>query len=97
MGLRLTKEQAQDLLDCQSNPELGLTVEHDEHIEDRRWVSVHLLVVKDDLFGRYWAAIYEQGLTENQDTWPFENVEEVQFIEVEKVPVTTYEYRPVKS
>lgn len=74
--------------------DLGLAVEADTHIEDRRWVSVHELVIRD-ADGRYWMTYYEQGLTEYQDTRPFEDDTEVEFREVEKVPVTTYEYRRI--
>ena len=72
----------------------GLSVESDEQIDTSRWSSIHLLVVKD-ADGKFWAATYEKGLTEYQDHVPFEDEDEVTFYEVEKVPVTTYEYRKV--
>jgi hypothetical protein len=49
-----------------------------------------------DRDGRLWAVPYQRGLTESQDSRPFEDQAEVSFTEVEKVPVTSYEYRPVK-
>jgi hypothetical protein len=92
--LTLTQEQAQGLAWDEADPEWGLTVESNEQIDAKRWMSVHRLIVKDK-DGRLWSADYEQGLTENQDGKPFEYDDEVTFAEVEKVPVTTYEYRPV--
>lgn len=74
----------------------GLTVELDEQTGTSRWVSLHRIVVKDR-DGKFWAATYKRGLTENQDIDAFEDETEVTFYEVEKVPVTTYEYRPVKA
>jgi hypothetical protein len=90
--VKLTGDQARELLCCRDLPDLGLTIEADEHIGERRWVSEHFLVVKDR-DGKLWAATYDRGLTEYQDTEPFEDEAEVGFYEVEKVPVTTYIYR----
>jgi len=96
--VKLTREQAAELSygvpGHWDDAELGLTVESNEQIDSRRWVSVHLLVVKDR-DGKFWAATYERGLTEYQDIDPFEDESEVTFYEVEKVPVTTYEYRKI--
>ena len=92
--LKLTGEQARDLVYDEADPELGLTVELDEQVASRRWVSVHRLIVRGE-DGRLWAANYERGLTEYQDSKPFEDQAGVKFAEVEKVPVTTYEYRLV--
>ncbi len=92
--MKLTKQQAQDLVYSGSCSDLNLEVEADERIEDRRWVSLHALVVKDAV-GKFWETTYERGLTEYQDIAPFEDESEVIFWEVEKVPVTTYEYHKV--
>ena len=85
----LTKLQAQRL--AYGEPVTRLEVEADEQVSTRRWVSVHQLVVRDEE-GRFWAATYERGLTENQDTEPFEDDDDVEFHEVRKVPVTSYRY-----
>lgn len=92
----LAPEVARELTYIDRDDELGLTVVAREHIEDRRWVSRNRLVVQDRE-GKFWAAFYEQGLTEMQETQPFEYHAGVEFHEVEKVPVTTYEYRRVKT
>lgn len=92
----LTGEQARELVSGEADPELGLEVEAKIQTGTRRWVSTHRLIVRDR-DGRLWSSAYEQGLTEYQDTRPFEDLVEVAFGEVEKVPVTTYEYRPVGS
>ena len=95
MTLKLTGEQARDLAYGEADPEWGLEVEANEQIDSNRWSSIHQLVVRDKN-GKFWAATYRKGLTENQDESPFEYDGEVEFREVEKVPVTTYEYRPVQ-
>ena len=90
--MKLTREQAYNLTFFDHDPELGLTVEARVRTGERRWVSEHLLVVKDS-DGKLWAASYEQGLTEYQDIEPFEYMEFVHFTQVAKIPVTTYEYK----
>ena len=90
--MKLTPEQARELLYSREDPDLGLTVEADEYVTSNRWSSHHALIVKDQ-DGRLWETTYSQGLTERQDEIPFEYDPEVEFHEVEKVPVTTYEYR----
>ena len=92
--MKLTGEQARDLAYEEADPEWGLEVESNEQIDSNRWSSIHRLVVRDK-DGKLWAATYSQGLTENQDESPFEYNNEVEFTAVEKVPVTTYEYRPL--
>ena len=99
--LILTGEQARELVYDEADPALGLEVETRVQTGTRRWVSTHRLIVRDR-DGRLWSTSYEKGLTESQDTRPFEDpsgaggpMGAVTFTEVEKVPVTSYEYRPV--
>ena len=94
--LKLTGEQARDLVYDEADPALGLEVEFNEQTGSGRWMSHHRLIVKDK-DGRFWAVPYQQGLTESQDSKPFEDQAEVEFREVEKVPVTSYEYRPLRT
>lgn len=90
--MKLTRDQAMGFLYSQTSPDcLGFERESNEQIDSRRWVSVHLLVLKGQ-DGKFWATTYEQGLTESQDIQPFEDETEVEFYEVYKVPVTTCEY-----
>ena len=93
--LTLTGEESRDLVYSEADPVLGLEVEANEQIDTNRWSSIHRLVVKDK-DGKLWAATYSKGLTEYQDERPFEDQAEVTFREVEKVPITTHEYRPVQ-
>jgi hypothetical protein len=94
--LKMSAEDARELTYGGDFSAEGLTVESDEQTGTSRWESIHLLVVKDR-DGRLWAATYRQGLTEYQDSRAFgdDDDREVQFYEVEKVPVTTYEYRRI--
>ena len=95
MTLKMSGEDARDLTYGAGLAAKGLTAESDEQIDTSRWESIHQIVVKDQS-GRFWAATYRRGLTEYQDSRPFEDETEVEFREVEKVPVTRYEYRPVQ-
>ena len=94
MTLKLTGEQARALAYGEQDPEWGLDVESNEQTGTNRWSSIHELIVRDK-DGKFWAATYSKGLTENQDESPFEYDDEVTFTEVEKVPVITYEYPPL--
>ena len=93
--LKLTREQAQGLVWDEADPEWDLEVELNEQVDTSRWESIHHRLVVKDKDGKFWAARYRKGLTEYQDSRPFEDLDEVEFREVEKVPVITYEYRPV--
>lgn len=93
--MKLTRNQALDLLwdgECTELP--GYAREATSQTGSGRWCSYHELVIRDP-DGRLWAASYEQGLTESQDCSPFDDIGEagVECWEVEKVPVTIYEYR----
>jgi hypothetical protein len=94
--LRMSAEDARELAYGGDFSPEGLTVESDEQTGTSRWESIHLLVVKDR-DGKFWAVSYRQGLTEHQDSRPFGDADDVvvTFYEVEKVPVTTYEYRKI--
>lgn len=64
--------------------------------EQRRWSSIHELVLKT-ADGRLWRAFYSQGLTESQCEDPFEYEGEfIDFELVERVTVEHYDYRGVK-
>jgi hypothetical protein len=63
-----------------------------------RWESYHLLVVKDE-DGKLWGAEYSSGLTENQGTGPFDDLDdsdEIEFKPVEAKEVTTVTYEFAK-
>lgn len=63
--------------------------------EERRWTSIHELVLKT-ADGRLWATGYERGLTECQDIGPFEDEgPEIPFEEVRRKVVETYAYEVV--
>lgn len=94
MYLTLDADEARELAYGMTNDDRNLTIEANEYMESGRWMSVHRLVLKDTE-GRLWSATYRQGLTEMQDSGPFENEAAVRFQEVEKVPVVTYEYRVI--
>jgi hypothetical protein len=64
--------------------------------ENKRWTSVHELVLKT-AEGLLWRAYYEQGLTESQCEEPFEwDGDFVDFKLVERKTVEHYEYRRVE-
>ena len=91
--MKLSRDQALDLLYYGESEELpGYAREATVQTGSGRWCSYHQLIIRDG-HGTFWAADYDLGLTENQDVDEFDDAEEIEFAEVEKVPVTTYEYR----
>lgn len=94
--LKMSAQDARELAYGGDFTAEGLTVEADEQTGTTRWGIIHQLVVRDR-DGRLWMTTYETGATEMQDYGPFEDVSEVTFDEVEKIPVTTYEYRKIGS
>jgi hypothetical protein len=95
--VKLSSEIAREFIYSKMSP--GAPGYEREAVTDEgsgRWMSHHALVLKDSE-GRYWSAGFSQGLTEMQDSYPFEyDGDEIEFVQVEKVPVITYEYREVK-
>lgn len=71
----------------------GWTVVSNEEIDHARWESIHTLVIRNE-DGEHFAADYRQGLTESQDTKPWEYDKTVTFKQVfpktETVEVTSY-------
>ena len=95
--MKLTRDQALDLLYYGESGELpGYAREATVQTGTSRWCSHHQLVIRDE-HGNLWAADYALGLTEYQDVDEFDGEEEISFTEVEKVPVTTYEYRRINA
>lgn len=76
----------------------GMAVVLNEQVGSRRWVSEHHLVIStgngDDI--RYWGAGYDQGLTENQETRPFDDVDMVDFYPQVRREVVRYVYEDAK-
>ena len=59
----------------------GWTVVAIEYVESRRWQSVHRLVIHNEA-GEHFASTFRQGLTEEQETQPFEDETTVIFAPV---------------
>ena len=91
--MELSRELALQLVYDFNNGEFQYKLEKIDDIPGdlSRWTQHHQLIVKDK-DGKYWAADYEVGLTEYQDTEPWEYENTVKFYEVERVPVETFEY-----
>ncbi|WP_405620300.1 hypothetical protein [Streptomyces sp. NBC_00076] len=69
---------------------------HREQVDSKRWASVHELVFRAPDDGKAWRVYYERGLTEHQDDhdpWDYDRTVEAD--EVERVEVTTTEWRKV--
>jgi hypothetical protein len=70
----------------------GYEVVENRHTGERRWVSEHELVIRTG--GNLYRAYYELGLTEYQDTRPFEDDGPlITFNEVTRVAVEHFEYK----
>lgn len=80
------------------NPsEYGITevVENRATGNQRRWVEEYELIIRTK-DGALWAASYDVGLTEMQETTAFEyDGAEIEFVQVKPVPVSHLEYHRV--
>jgi hypothetical protein len=81
------------------NPGVHYKVLKKEQIDTRRWVSSHELVFQVTENGNtsLWSTTYERGLTEHQDTYPWDDEDEVTAQEVRAVEktITVTEYELV--
>lgn len=59
----------------------GYTVVANEHIDTRRWESVHRLVIRNER-GEHFMDTYRRGLTEYQDNGPYEGERQATFTPV---------------
>jgi hypothetical protein len=66
----------------------------DTIIDTTRWSIIHEIVFEHE--GKFYAAGYSIGATEIQDEGPWENEDEVECVEVEKVEVLVNKWVPVK-
>lgn len=93
MGLILPKSLAEEILF--SGPglitDIYLYVD-DIRVDSDRWMEHRQLVISDPT-GNLFAADYEIGLTEYQDTPIWYGLKEIEFYPVSRHPITVYEYR----
>lgn len=61
----------------------GWTVVANEWVENQRWESVHRLVIRNEA-GEHFADTYSRGLTESQDTGPYEYAKTATFQPVQR-------------
>jgi hypothetical protein len=99
--ITLSREQAQEMawLD-RGDTAGGYVIAENRQVEERRWVSVHELVIRQVSTGSFYRAFYERGLTEYQDTEPFDkwsHPDGVTFTRVTQKPVTAYVYEDVAA
>ena len=76
----------------------GWTVAANERVSASRWVSRHRLVIHDGE-GNHYAADYRQGLSETQETRPWEDDDTVTFHRVERRTrmVEVVDYLPARQ
>ena len=94
MPLTMSARDARKLVYGGDFSDMGLEVVSNEQIGSSRWESIHEVVVRDSE-SNFWMTGYRQGLTEYQDSRPFEDDSEVTFLQVEPVQVTVTQYRPL--
>jgi hypothetical protein len=92
MKLLINKELANNLrwADPKIDVEGYIKIE-DNWIEDRRWVQARELIIRDSEM-KYWRSCYEIGLTEYQDTEPWEDSDKAEFRQVVQRAVVTFVY-----
>ena len=81
--IALPAEDARGLLDFEPGQEAfdGWTIAADEHLGEGRWTERRRLVIRNG-DGQHYAARYERGLTEQQETYPWEGDKPVTFTPV---------------
>jgi len=89
MAIKLTKEQALNILDDDSCHVL------DEQAGRRRWSEDRHLIFRHE--GKLLGFHYSRGLTEQQDEGPFEYVDEVEAHEYEEYERKVTSYRRVQE
>ena len=88
--LKLTREQACDILNDLQDPE-GFTVVHDRIIGKTRWSIKYEIVIKRNSDGKYFKDSYRVGATESQDESAWEHTDP-NFTEVFPVEKTYIDY-----
>lgn len=95
--ITLGREEAREMLWLDLGTVVGgYEVTENRQVEERRWVSVHEFVIRQLSTGRFYRTFYERGLTEYQDTEPFDEwacPDGVVFTSVVQEPVTAYVYK----
>ncbi len=88
--LTLTREQAIDIL-CGDS--VGFEIIQDDIIDQGRWTTGYVLIIKRENDGLFFLSYYEKGSTEYQDNGPWEGQDEVEFIQVfpKEKTITIYE------
>lgn len=90
----LTKEECRLLVweDLETDQ---FQIVEDEDVGYSRWSIKRLLTVLDRESQKYYQTYYQVGATESQDEVAFEYTDP-DWVEVEKIPVTTFVFKPVK-
>lgn len=78
----LSRDDARDLLWESASEDGSFTRIANDFVDKLRWESVHRLVIQRASDSRCFATTYTQGLTEQQDTRPWEYEEQVTFTQV---------------
>ena len=90
----LSGEQARAIV--QENTRRFKVVE--EHITgSRRWSLEYTTIILDTVNDKYYKTYYSIAATECQEEEPYEYEDNVCFVEVEKVSVESYEWKPVNT
>lgn len=70
---------------------------HTRQVDTRRWVSVHELIFRAPDDGKAYRVRYQQPLTEHQECDRWFGDAEITATEVEQVPVTVMQWKPVAT
>lgn len=93
----LTVELARELAYSDSGDTIdGWTVVAKEYLESRRWESLHWLVIRNEA-GQHFADTYRLGLTERQDTGPYEYETTATFTPVAPTVKVVTEWKAVQK
>lgn len=84
--MKLEQQKALDILYENEGGKVILDTVHGHS----RWSVSHVLIVEID--GRFYRTRYSVGATESQDESPWQDEEEVDFVEVEPKEITVIDY-----
>jgi hypothetical protein len=70
---------------------------HDEQVDSRRWADTRSCVFRAPDDGKTYEVTYQVPATEHQECDTWFDADEITATEVEQVPVTVMQWKPVRS
>ena len=88
----LTNKQCKDIVYGDMPEEYSFSIVVNKQVDSTRWLSKNELILKEEMSNKHFRTYYQKGLTEIQDTRPFEE-EDASWEEVIPVVAITTKYK----